>query len=82
MEATDSTTCFLKEIRFGGRQIILGDQSIWEVSPQHRESVWFWNLAARIEVFMGSNPYHPYKLINLDSHDIIDAKPVGVYEPA
>lgn len=82
METADVTTSFLKEIRFGGRRIILGDQSVWEISPRHRENTWFWNLAERIEVFNGNDPAYPFRLINLDHFDMIDAQFVGVYAPA
>jgi len=75
------TTSFLKEVRFGGQRIILGDQSIWEVSPRQRDNTWFWRLTAKITIVEGIDPSYPYHLINLELGDIIDARPVEVLEP-
>jgi len=82
METAHFTAKFLKEVRFGGRRIILSDQSVWDIAPRQRENTWFWRLTSKITVARGNDLCYPYHLINQDLGDIIDARPAEVCEPA
>lgn len=74
MQTIANDVRWLREVMHGGRVIVLGDNSTWEVAPKNVEDTWFWDLVSRIDVTVGDNPSYPYKLLNRDNNEIIEAK--------
>jgi len=58
----------------GGRIIKLEDGSLWEISPIDRIDTMLWLPTEDITVVESDNPLYPYKLINTDAGDAVEAK--------
>jgi hypothetical protein len=71
-------TKLLREVAKGGRIVVLGDKSMWEISPDSRQNTWFWNLTSKIAVSSSDNPSYPYRLVNQDKNDAIEGRFLGV----
>lgn len=79
MSSSRKNAKWLMEVAQGGRVVVLGDKSMWKVSPDGRQNTWFWKLASSIAVFNSDNPLYPIRLINEDKNDAIDGKFIGFY---
>ena len=77
MYALKENGYWLKEVARGGRIIILGDESRWEVAPLFMGDTCTWHLVSGITVLDGDNPSYPFKLMNTNNKDIVDAKYLG-----
>lgn len=77
MNALKDCGNWLKEVVKGGRIIILGDESMWEVPTISMGDTCTWHLVSPISVLYGDNPSYPYKLVNTDNNEIVDAKYLG-----
>ena len=60
----------------GGKMIVLEDGSLWEVSPIDIIHSAIWLAVSNIVVVEDSGPY-PYKLINTDDGETVNAKYLG-----
>ena len=68
---------WLKEVQKGGRVIILGDESIWEIAPSHAGDTCTWDLVSGIAISDGGNPAFPIRLINTGIGESVDARHLG-----
>jgi len=59
-----------------GAMIMLEDRTIWEVSPVDRINSSLWLRTSSITITEGNNPNYPYKLINTNDRETVDAKPL------
>ena len=57
-----------------GYSIKLEDGSLWEISPIDRVDTSLWLVTEEITVTDSGNPMYPYKLINTDTEDVVEAK--------
>jgi hypothetical protein len=69
---------WLKEVSMGGRMILLGDRSIWEIPSKNMGDTVVWHLASKISVIDGDDPAYPYKLINKACNEAVDARFLGI----
>ena len=60
-----------------GGVVVLEDRSLWEISTIDRIDTMLWLITEEITVLEGDNPVYPYKLINTDTGDKVDAKYLG-----
>ena len=68
---------WLKEVQKGGRIIILGDESIWEVSPSQAGDICTWDLVTGIAISDGNDPAFPHRLDNTGMGESVDARYLG-----
>ena len=59
-----------------GAVIVLEDRTIWEVSPVDRINSSLWIRTSSITITESNNPTYPYKLINTNDRETVDAKPI------
>ena len=64
---------WIKEVKEGGKIIILEDVSRWEVSPINIVETCMWLPMTDITVEDGDDPSYPYKLINTEDKEEVDA---------
>lgn len=67
---------WIQNVSGGGKIIILEDGSVWEVSPIDIINSAIWLPVSNIVVVEDSGPY-PYKLINTDDGETVNAKYLG-----
>ncbi|KPJ76561.1 MAG: hypothetical protein AMJ54_11135 [Deltaproteobacteria bacterium SG8_13] len=68
---------WLKEVKKGGRVIILDDESIWEIAPSHAGDTCTWDLVSGIAVSAGKDSAFPFRLINTGIGESVDARHLG-----
>jgi hypothetical protein len=68
---------WIQKVADGGKIIILEDGSLWEVSPIDIIYSAIWLPISNIVVVEDSGPY-PYKLINTDDGEMVNAKYLGM----
>jgi len=59
-----------------GAVIVLEDRTIWEIAPLDRINSFLWLPATSITITESNNPIYPYKLINANDRETVDAKPI------
>ena len=69
---------WLKEVKEGGRVIILDDESIWEIPPSQAGDTCTWDLVSGISISTGKNPAFPFRLINTGIDEGVDARHRGI----
>ncbi len=57
-----------------GNMIKLNDGSLWQVSPFDVTDSGLWTSASEITVIDGNDPAYPYKLVNTDDNETVNAK--------
>jgi hypothetical protein len=57
-----------------GNLIKLNDGSLWQVSPYDAADSGVWTSATEITVIDGNDPNYPYKLVNTDDNETVNAK--------
>ncbi len=57
-----------------GNLIKLNDGSLWQVSPYDTADSGVWTSATEITVIDGNDPNYPYKLVNTDDNEKVNAK--------
>jgi hypothetical protein len=67
---------WIQNVSGGGKIVILEDGSLWEVSPIDTIHSAIWLPVSNIVVVEDSGPY-PYKLINADDGEAVNAKYLG-----
>ncbi|MEN3039529.1 MAG: hypothetical protein ABDI07_10365 [Candidatus Kryptonium sp.] len=60
-----------------GKIIVLEDGSLWEVSALDQFISFLWLPMSNIYVIESDNPLYPYKLINIDDDESVQAKYIG-----
>jgi hypothetical protein len=60
-----------------GSVITLEDGSKWLVSPVERYEVVIWLVVDDVTVLDGSDVFYPYRLVNTDESEVVDAKFIG-----
>ena len=68
---------WINEVRDSGRFILLEDGSLWEVAPINQAETCIWLPTAEIEVLENDDPIYPYKIVNKDEEEVVDAKFIG-----
>ena len=58
----------------GGNLIKLNDGSLWQVSPYDAADSGVWTSSTEITVIEGNDPSYPYKLVNTDDNETVNAK--------
>jgi hypothetical protein len=61
----------------GGQMVVLEDGSLWGVNPLNRIDTMLWLPVQKITVLEGDNPLYPYKLVNADAGDVVEAEYLG-----
>jgi hypothetical protein len=74
--AVRSSGHWISGIDSEGAMIMLEDRTIWEVSPVDRINSSLWLRTSSITITEGNNPKYPYKLINTNDRETVDAKPL------
>ena len=67
---------WIQSVSAGGKIVVLEDGSLWEVSPIDVIYSAIWLPISNIAVIEDSGPY-PYKLINTDDREVVNAKFLG-----
>ena len=60
-----------------GKLIKLQDGSLWEVSPLDAIDSALWLPMSGLTIIEGDDPSYPYKLVNTDDNEIVNAKPIS-----
>lgn len=68
---------WIRKVINNGKIIILEDGSLWEVSPLDQIISSLWLPTSSIYVVQTNNPFYPYKLINTDDDESVQAKYLG-----
>ena len=68
---------WVKDKLDNGKYILLEDSSLWEISTFDRFNSRFWFKFEDILIVENSSPLFPYKLINLDQGEVLEAKYLG-----
>lgn len=68
---------WLKEVKKGGRVVILDDESIWEVAPWQAGDTCTWDLVSGISISDGDDPAFPFRLFNKGLDESVDARRRG-----
>lgn len=68
---------WISEVKEGGEIIVLEDGSRWEIHPINIVETCIWLPISDITVADGDDPSYPYKLINNDDNEVVDAKYLG-----
>lgn len=72
--AGGSTGHWVRSVTERGRYVKLEDGSLWEVNPIDRIDSLLWLITEEIVVVASDNPLYPYRLINKDADDAVEAK--------
>ena len=68
---------WVSQVMDRGRVVKLEDGSLWEVAPLDRLDSALWLPVTDITVTDGDDLLYPYKLINTDDHEVVNAKLLG-----
>lgn len=68
---------WIQKVIDSGKIILLEDGSLWEVSPLDVITSILWLPVSNIYVVESENPLYPYKLINTDDGESVEAKYLG-----
>lgn len=64
----------LDEVYEEGVMIRLADGSVWHVNDELSSSSFRWEPGSRIAIYRSRDPLFPYRLVNMNSRDAVDAK--------
>lgn len=65
---------WITEVMAGGEVIKLQDGSLWQVAPMDRIDSSLWLPTTNITVIQGDDPSYPYKLINTEDSETVEAR--------
>ena len=65
---------WIKKVFDRGKLIQLEDNSLWEISPIDIINSSLWLSVSDVYVTESSNPYYPFKIINTDDGETVEAK--------
>jgi hypothetical protein len=68
---------WIQKVIDSGKLILLEDGSLWEVSPLDVINSMLWLPVSNMYVVESENPMYPYKLINTDDDESVEAKLIG-----
>ncbi len=69
---------WISKVMDGGRYVKLEDGSLWEVSALDRIDSMLWLMTESIVIVENSSSVtYPYKLVNKDTGDVVEAKPIS-----
>lgn len=68
---------WIGEVKDGGKIVVLEDGSRWGIHPINIVETCIWLPVSDITVEDGDDPSYPYKLINTDDDEAVDAKYLG-----
>lgn len=57
-----------------GKVLELEDGSLWQISDYDQVDTALWLAMSDIDLTESSNPYYPYKLINVDDNETAEAR--------
>ena len=61
-----------------GRFVLLEDRSLWQVNPVDKVDARLWLSTEDIVVTTSENPRYPYRLVNIDASDTVEAKLISM----
>ena len=68
---------WIKEKLDGGRYLILENNIVWEISPLDRVNTFLWMPLEDVLIIKNDHGFlYPYKIINVDNNETVDAKPL------
>jgi hypothetical protein len=65
---------WIKQVEDDGKIIILNTGHVLLVDPVDAVYSMGWLPASRVIVLQGDNPVYPYKIVDLDDHETVNAK--------
>lgn len=68
---------WIKSKSADGERIVLDDGSVWQVSSFSHYDTVLWLEQDAVTVMEGNDPLYPYKMINADSNEVADVKPIS-----
>jgi hypothetical protein len=74
---TPSDGHWIEEVLADGKIIKLEDASLWKVADLDTITSALWLPLSTITVIDGNDPSYPYKLVNTDDGEMVDAKPLS-----
>ncbi|PWU10700.1 MAG: hypothetical protein C5B50_24955 [Verrucomicrobia bacterium] len=65
---------WIKSVIDHGKILSLENGSLWQISPLDTITTTLWLPVSRIAVIQGDDLQYPYKLINTDAHEVVNAR--------